>query len=212
MSRPPVPKRLQQKLLYDSQYVCAVCQSDGCHIHHIDQDHSNNAEDNLIVLCVSHHNEAHTKRDHSKNLDSSALRDAKQKWNAAVQAKRERTATVFGQKEALKNDSFSAIGLMWGYINHQRVVQMVDLERLDDVGNQLLDYCRTKVIVDSKGIIVKPAGFSPGGSPPQNTIYDWFEFGDDQRLHQLYTRFVDQIGGAARVVHLYLFRGWDGSA
>lgn len=52
MSRPSVPKRLQQKLLYESQYVCAVCQSDGCHIHHFDQNHSNNAEDNLIVLCV----------------------------------------------------------------------------------------------------------------------------------------------------------------
>jgi hypothetical protein len=202
MSRPAVPKRLQQKLLYDSQYVCAVCQSDGCHIHHIDQNHSNNIEENLIVLCVSHHNEAHTKRDHSRNLDSAALRDAKQKWTTAVQAKREKTATVAGQKEAAKSDSLRAIGLTWGYINHQRVIQMVDLERLDSVGKQLLDYCRAKGIVDSEGIIIKPARITQGGSPLQNTIYDWFEYGDDQRLHLLYTKFVDQIGGAAKVVHL----------
>lgn len=202
MSRPSVPKKLQQKLLYDSQYVCAFCQSDGCHIHHIDQNHSNNEEENLIVLCVRHHNEAHTKRDHSKNLDSGALRDAKLKWTTTVQAKREKTATVAGQKEAAKSDSLRAIGLMWGYINHRRVIQMVDFERLDDVGSQLLDYCCAKGIVDSEGIIVKPAGITPGGSPLQNTIYDWFEYGDDQRLHLLYTKFVDQIGGTAKVVHL----------
>ncbi|WP_066044497.1 HNH endonuclease signature motif containing protein [Bathymodiolus septemdierum thioautotrophic gill symbiont] len=70
MARPKIPKAIENRLLYESAYACVVCQSDGCHIHHIDQDHSNNKENNLVVLCIKHHDEAHTKRQLSKNLDS----------------------------------------------------------------------------------------------------------------------------------------------
>lgn len=202
MSRPAIPKQLQHQLLYAHQYVCAVCQSDGCHIHHIDQNNTNNAEENLVVLCVRHHNEAHTKRDHAKNLDSSALRGAKTKWTSHVKEKREKTATVAGQKEAAGSDSLRLIGLTWGYINHQRVIQMVAARDLDSSGLELLDYCREKGIVDSEGIIIRPERETLGGSAIRNSVYDWFEFGDDQRLHLLYTKLVDKIGRDAAVVHL----------
>ena len=201
MGRPSLPKALERKLLYESRYVCAVCQQEGCHIHHIDQDNSNNVEANLIVLCVTHHNEAHTKRDLSKNLDAAALRDAKKKWADTVQREREAAATVSGQLEAFPYNGLLG-GVVWGYINHRRASQLVQIDKLDGKTKDLLKYCHAKGIVDPDGIIIQPPSRQPGHSPLSNTVYDWFNYGDDQRLHKLYTTFVDQIGSRSAVTHL----------
>lgn len=80
MARKALPKELKQRILYASAFVCVVCQAQGCHIHHIDTDHSNDEEENLVCLCTKHHDEAHTKRELSQNLTPDALRHAMQAW------------------------------------------------------------------------------------------------------------------------------------
>src|SRR5713226_5002045 len=97
MTRKAIPTKLRFQLLYDSQYLCAVCQQRGSHVHHIDEDHSNNNEDNLVVLCTTHHDDAHTKRQLSQNLTAGTLRDAKQKWTSKVKETRNLAATLSGQ-------------------------------------------------------------------------------------------------------------------
>ena len=44
MGRKQIPKQLKHKIMYESQYVCSVCQRQACQIHHID------GEDYLINL------------------------------------------------------------------------------------------------------------------------------------------------------------------
>src|SRR3954463_8100947 len=118
--RKPIPKALKYRLFYESQYRCVVCQQRGSHIHHIDQDNSNNDEANLVVLCTAHHDDAHTTRQLSQNLNSGVLRDAKGRWVALVRERRNSAATVVGQHSLMSNRFFS-MGVTWGYINHRRV-------------------------------------------------------------------------------------------
>ena len=202
MRRPPIPKPLERRLLYESQYVCVVCQREGCHVHHIDQNHSNNSEKNLVVLCMHHHDEAHTKKQLSKNLDSKVLMDAKHRWTNVVRERRELVATVSGQKKLSAASSFLSAGISWGYINHKRVTQMINPAAMDDNGASNFQYCVNKGLVDQNAILIKPNNVVESSSYISNTIYDWFDFGDDQRLHLLYTNLVDQISKNCDVVYL----------
>ena len=201
MARKAIPPSLKNKLLYESRYCCAICQKSGCQIHHIDQDHSNNTEGNLIILCAAHHDEAHTTRTMSNNLDARALRHAKNEWTKQVRNSRTLAATLEGQTKTAENEWLSS-GVSWGYINHKRVAEMSHLIELSSKGQRFLEYCRNKNMVDEYAIIIKPSNVSTSSSFIRNSIYDWFDFGDDQRLHALYSEMVDQIGRDTNVIHL----------
>jgi len=47
-------------------YQCEICGEEGpkglFDVHHIDENHSNNAEYNLVTLCPNHHRLAHLKK------------------------------------------------------------------------------------------------------------------------------------------------------
>lgn len=202
MARKSILRELKDKLLYESQYACAVCQNRGCHIHHIDGDHSNNSEDNLIVLCIAHHDEAHTKRQLSQNLDAVALRYAKSNWVSAVREKRSKTATLSGQQDVHRDDSFLSVGVTWGYINHRRVAQLARPELLEKEKRKYFDYCCRANIIDRKGVLIKPNNRNAAESYIGNSIYDWYEFGDDSRVHRVYSDFVDQISHEYSPIHL----------
>lgn len=64
--------------------TCCVCRdrSQGIIVHHIDEfsDSRSHAEDNLVVLCLNHHGEAHTKRELQLNLTPERLRKLKARW------------------------------------------------------------------------------------------------------------------------------------
>lgn len=201
MARKRIQAPLEKKILYESRWVCAVCQASGCQIHHIDRDPSNNVEENLIALCTKHHEEAHTTRTMSKNLDSSALRHAKDAWNSNVKSTRESSASVSGQL-ALANSPLASCGITWGYINHSRVIQMVPSDALTGRDADLLALCIDRGIVDPHGIPILATKAQVAGSYIGNTIYDLLSHGDDQRLHKLYVALVDQLNRMQPPLHL----------
>ncbi|HHT9133274.1 MAG TPA: HNH endonuclease signature motif containing protein [Candidatus Avalokitesvara rifleensis] len=53
--RLPVPKKMKDKILVEFNHSCVCCDAPYHVVHHIDEDPSNNAEDNLIVLCPNCH-------------------------------------------------------------------------------------------------------------------------------------------------------------
>ncbi len=83
-SRPPIPSETSNKVLYESRVTCCVCRdrSQGIIIHHIREfsDSRSHAEENLVVLCLNHHGEAHTKRELQVNLTPERLREFKVRW------------------------------------------------------------------------------------------------------------------------------------
>lgn len=202
MNRKKIPGQLKHKIMYDSQYVCCICQQQACQIHHIDGDNSNNLAENLIALCNNHHDEAHTKRQLSQNLNAEALRDAKRNWTEQVLAMRNSAATVTGQLAIAGSSTIASIGITWGYINHRRVGQIArpDLLGLED--RQYFEYCKDRGIIDQKGIPLKPEQTTSSSSYIYNTIYDWHQHGDDQRLHWVYSKLVDQVSERAQPIHL----------
>ncbi|MBN8564722.1 MAG: HNH endonuclease [Leptolyngbya sp. UWPOB_LEPTO1] len=82
--RPPIPLEILNKVLYESRMTCCVCRdrSQGIIVHHIHEfsDSRSHAEENLIVLCLNHHGEAHTKRELQLNLTPDRLREFKARW------------------------------------------------------------------------------------------------------------------------------------
>lgn len=203
MTRKAIPQKLKNKLMYDCAYTCCICQQRGGHIHHIDEDHSNSTEDNLIVVCPNHHDDAHSKHDNSQNLSPTALLDAKRRWLDEVKTRRTLAATEKGQLAMAGNSTFASMGISWGYINHRRVSDLARVELLDGKDKQYFEYCVARGIIDAKGILLKPSRSAPPStSYIGNTIYDWFEHGDDHRLHVVYRALVDQISKAHQPIHL----------
>jgi|GEM_PF-1475075 len=82
--RPPIPQETLNKVLFESRWTCCVCRdrSRGIIVHHIEEYSvsRSHAEDNLVVLCLNHHGEAHTTRELQLNLNRERLRELKKQW------------------------------------------------------------------------------------------------------------------------------------
>jgi hypothetical protein len=82
--RPPIPQETLNKVLFESRWTCCVCRNKkkGIIVHHIHEysESRNHAEDNLVVLCLDAHGEAHTKRELQLNLTPERLRELKKQW------------------------------------------------------------------------------------------------------------------------------------
>lgn len=83
--RAEIPRALKYKLLVEANHSCTICGRSGVQIHHIDGNPANNAEDNLIVLCPAHHDEAEKSKSSkgiSANLTPEVLREYKRRLKA----------------------------------------------------------------------------------------------------------------------------------
>ncbi len=117
-SRPPIPLETVIKLLHESKFFCCVCRdrNRSVIIHHIEEWNisKSHKEDNLVVLCLYHHDLAHTKKDLSLNLSKTKLLQLKAEWI----------------KEVKLQDSYAILGLMkpsearWDYFNHKRIFEL----------------------------------------------------------------------------------------
>lgn len=112
--RPPIPDLTISKLLHDSRRVCCVCRDPklGVVIHHIEDwsDSRSHEESNLAVLCLAHHDEAHTSRGLTRGLSASEIRSHKARWAEKVQRL---------DAQALVGE-LNLDGARWHYINHGR--------------------------------------------------------------------------------------------
>lgn len=196
-----VPESLRREVMYESAYRCAVCQSGGKHIHHIDKDSSNNEKDNLVLLCVDHHDEAHTTRENSLNLTAARLKHARMRWTSKVRERREAFATVQGQPDSAAR-SVVPVGAVWAYINHRRVSQQLSTEILGAITPSIRARLQARSILDENGFLKKPASYKPNSTHLHNTIYDWYEHSESLLLHRFYTEAVDAISRRSATVVL----------
>jgi hypothetical protein len=82
------------EVMLAAEHMCCICRGPaaGLQIHHIDEDPSNYEASNLAVLCLRHHNEAHTRGGFGRQLDARLVVHHRNTWAAAVQHRREATA------------------------------------------------------------------------------------------------------------------------
>lgn len=82
-TRKPIPADLEAKLLVESRDTCNICwKNREVQIHHIIPVElgGDNADENLIVVCLNCHSEVHTKRELARNLKPQTLRLYKETW------------------------------------------------------------------------------------------------------------------------------------
>ncbi|MBI3125827.1 MAG: HNH endonuclease [Ignavibacteriales bacterium] len=87
-SRTKIPQKIADEVAYKSDMVCAVCETPGDHLHHIDGNPSNNDSDNLILLCFRHHSSASTKGNLSRKLSKGILMRYREQHYKRVAQKR----------------------------------------------------------------------------------------------------------------------------
>ncbi len=87
--RVAIPDDLAAKVMFASDRTCCVCRlhSPKVQIHHIDEDPSNNAFENLAVICLHCHSDAHTKGAFVRNLTPELIRLYNSSWRDIVQLK-----------------------------------------------------------------------------------------------------------------------------
>lgn len=184
-NRIAISAELKCKVMYDSAFACAVCQKKGDHIHHLDKNNSNNVYDNLVLLCQSHHDEAHTKRELSLNLTADHLRKFRDQWYLRVKKHRNEVASASGQSGIA--DEFFRVGIMWGYINHSRLIQALPAGLIARADQGLSSRLQRNGVLDQRGIMIKPKGVVPAGSYVGSTVYDWYSYPDSIALHIFYS-------------------------
>ena len=87
--RIPIPKDVENDLLFKNDMSCCICQkSGGVIIHHIDGNPANNEIDNLAVLCQEHHDTIHKKGGLTKNFTPQIIKKYKRHWEAFNSNKR----------------------------------------------------------------------------------------------------------------------------
>ena len=149
-SRPPIPPATLEKLLYESRWTCCVCTKPDrpVIVHHIVEwaESRSHDETNLVVLCVEHHDAAHTKHALSQNLTPKLIATMKEKWIAE--------ARVLGLRSSIQMSWFRSG--VWDYFNHKRLNELFLKRGLDVETQQHYDWLRSHNIITDRGVLIWP--------------------------------------------------------
>lgn len=115
--RSRLSENLKNKLLVEANHIRTICGRPGVQIHHIDGDPNNNSEDNLIVLCLKHHDEAERSkagRGLSSNLTPDQLREYKRRLKAGRRPTASQTKASPSVQASVNNVTNSQINIAGG--------------------------------------------------------------------------------------------------
>lgn len=189
MSRPKIPPDTQNRILYQSAWHCCVCRKRrGVQIHHIDQDPANNVDENLAIICLECHDEAHTKHALSQNLTAERIRDHKRRWEEDVQE---------GRSSGMVPE-FVPGPAVWTYINHERFFAVLSGYGVDFDRRELQPFIDGK-IVNAHGIPLRVIEPENGPDEPV-TIYDRIPFECRAHLMAIYSEAITRLILAANPV------------
>lgn len=89
-NRIPISSELSAKILFESDRTCCVCRDRSKHvqIHHIDENPSNNAIQNLSVLCFECHNDTQLSGGFGKKLKAVDVITYRDDWLDRVEKRR----------------------------------------------------------------------------------------------------------------------------
>lgn len=86
--RVPIPPKTEGQVMFASNRQCCVDQNKGVHIHHIDNDPSNNDFNNLALLCYECHDEATKTGGLSRKLKPQAILEFRNHHYNVIQQRR----------------------------------------------------------------------------------------------------------------------------
>src|SRR5262245_45437608 len=105
--RTPIPDTLAARVMFASDRTCCVCRLEKLkvQIHHIDGNPANNSFDNLSVICLYCHSDAHTNGAFVRNLTPDLVRLYNSSWRKIVEFRISPPQEAAGQLE-LASEAF----------------------------------------------------------------------------------------------------------
>lgn len=150
-SRPAIPLNTVRQILFKNRYVCCVCREPGNPIilHHIDPWHKSksHADSNLAVLCLNHHNAAHSTSSLSLNLTGDKIKDSKSRWESEVE--------TLDSRYIVSIASMSEYG-RWDFINHTRLFEIARSCGIDHRQNSYFGLALSLGLIDNSGQLLAP--------------------------------------------------------
>lgn len=101
--RTQIPNDLAFDVMFAADRTCCICEDisrgRSVQIHHIDKDPSNNTFENLAVLCLQCHSEAHVRGGFGRKLTPTDIKNHKDKWlkNIAFRRKSAKEMAISGR-------------------------------------------------------------------------------------------------------------------
>ncbi|WP_149720998.1 HNH endonuclease signature motif containing protein [Alcaligenes faecalis] len=183
-SRPPVPEETLLRLLYKSRRTCCICRDPkkSVVVHHIEEWSSSrsHAEENLIVLCLEHHDLAHTKRELSQTLSKAELLAAKKNWSRDVEILDAKTIL------SLKNSHNAS---RWDWVNIQRIFEIAVSKNISCRIRKIEIYLQSHGYIDENGALA-----TTGKWAQFNSKGFWFtDFSDGMYISAYLSDIVDQV-------------------
>jgi hypothetical protein len=88
--RAPIPSRTEERVLFLAEHTCCLCRARGkdVQLHHIDGNPSNNAVENLAVVCLDCHSRVSGPRGMGRSYKPGEMRRYKRSWELQVQEQR----------------------------------------------------------------------------------------------------------------------------
>lgn len=151
--RPDIPSDVYYNIMYESNRTCCICKNDTrpIIIHHITPwvDARSHNPENLVVLCVLHHAEAHRGLQSGKGLIEKKLppeeiRNHKEKWLEEVKEGNKRVASGLTRH----NDNYD-----WIYFNHPRFFELAQRMLGKSIKDaRFFEHLRSVGVIDHHGI------------------------------------------------------------
>jgi hypothetical protein len=136
--RPEVPPDIAAKVLFLSDRTCCVCRLRGrpVQIHHLDEDPTNQAGDNLAVLCFDCHRDTQLTGGFDRKLDARQVRLYREDWHEHVRRRREAIPPPSEPptEPAPVTRQSSAVGDFIASLPDQRRAAYASAQRLWDTG------------------------------------------------------------------------------
>ncbi|MGA2032874.1 MAG: HNH endonuclease signature motif containing protein [Thermoguttaceae bacterium] len=109
--RVPIPDHLAAEVMFASDRTCCVCRMEKhkVQIHHIDEDPSNNTLENLAVICLHCHSDAHTTGAFARNLTPELIRLYNSSWREIAKLRLKPSADAPGKLELASEAFLEAI-------------------------------------------------------------------------------------------------------
>lgn len=168
-TRPPIPEDVLIDILHESNRTCCICKdpNNPIIIHHIIkwEDSKDHGRKNLVVLCLNHHDDAHSKKELSLNLKAKQLIKHKEKW---IEQCFQNTANT------LVNNSSTEYG-RWDYINLNRLAELKRKFNIVSPNDGLIFTLQASGVLDNHGNLCDTSKWKGIASPPSHHLYDFSE-------------------------------------
>lgn len=191
-ARPPIPSDVVNRLLFNSKRTCCVCRErdNPIIIHHIVEWSKSRSHDesNLVILCLHHHDQAHTKKGLSLALSEKELREHKRRWECKVRALDAKA--VLGLKDINEY-------ARWDWVNIRRVSELFLQLELSLEPDRVMRYLESLNLMDSNGLLTDPETWEVKGKR-----YHYLDFGDGMYVGFYLDRLVRTVVGALPVNNL----------